>query len=331
MTVSADTVRIAIIREATAGVTPANPTFLNLRLTSESLSFTPETQLSNELNPARQLSDVLVAGGASGGDISYEVSSNLGFELLLEAVLGSAWATGRLVVGDALYTHTLEKRFSIDPDNVDPAAQYDLHRIVRALVDSMSLTFTPSGPATGTSTFLAGQYTRDDLDIPGATYTSAGNLPVMVGSGVLPIAFTIGGTTFDAWCLNNLVVNFKNNGRAIACLGHESADEVVLGRFECDITATIYANNETKQLMEAFLDNAEMIFEFTVADSLGNSYKFFFPRVRVSAATQVTPGTNQDVVMSVTMQALVDHIATPDTDTCVVVDRLHTSVTWPDA
>lgn len=330
MSVSADTTRLAIIRESTSGVTPANPAFQVLRITSESLNFTPETQNSAELNGSRQLTDVIVSGGASGGDCAFEVSSNLGFELLLESVLGSVWASDRLVVGELLYTHSIEKRWTIDAANLDPMAQYDFHRMVRALADAMSLTFTPGGPANGSVTFIGGTYTQDDQALAGATYASAGDLPVFVGSGVLPIAFTLGGVTYDAWCLNNLVLNLRNNGRAIACLGHESADEVVLGRFECEISATIYINNETKKLMQAFLDNEEMIFAFSAQDSLGNSYSFSFPRARVSAATQVTPGTGQDVVMTVTMQALVDRIATPDVDTCIVIDRVHVSPSWPD-
>ena len=41
---SADLLRLAIVREATPGVTPANPAFQLLRVTSESLAYTPETR-----------------------------------------------------------------------------------------------------------------------------------------------------------------------------------------------------------------------------------------------------------------------------------------------
>lgn len=324
MAVSADLLRLGIVREATPGVTPATPAFQLLRVTSESLAFSPETQLSNELNPNRQLTDVIVSGGQSGGDISFEVSSNPGFEMLLEGALGNAWATDMLDVGNILYTHTLEKRFTLDPST------FEHNRIVRALIDSMTLTFTPGGPATGSATILGGQYTRDTAAIAGATYITAGQLPVMVGSGVFPVTFNIEGTDYDAWCVSNLVVNFRNNGRAIACLGQESANEVVLGRFECEMTASIYINAETSALMDAFLDKTEMTFSFTVADALNNTYEFYFPRVRVSAATQVAAGTGQDVIMESTMQALIDTIAgPPDVNTCVRITRVHTTTPWP--
>ena len=128
---------------------------------------------------------------------------------------------------------------------------------------------------------------------------------MIVGAGVFPLTFTIDAVDYTAWCVSNLVVNFRNNGRAIACLGQESANEVVLGRFECEITASIYINKETRALMDAFLERTEMALTFTVTDALTNSYTFTFPRVRVSAATEVAAGTNQDVIMETTMQALV--------------------------
>ena len=137
-------------------------------------------------------------------------------------------------------------------------------------------------------------------DLTGATYVDAGQLPVIVGAGVLPVTFTVEGVDYEAWCVSNLVINFRNNGRAIACLGQEAANEVVLGRFECEITADIYLAHDTDVLMDAFLDRTEIMFNVVVADSLGNQYEFHFPRVRVSACTEVAGGTNQDVIMSIT-------------------------------
>lgn len=338
MAVSADLLRLAIVREATPGVTPANPAFQLLRVTSESLAYTPETQLSNELNPQRQISDVIVSGGSSGGDLGMEVSSNPGFEMLLEGALGNLWQGDELWVGNLLLTHTLEKRFTIDPTNVDPLKQYELNRFVREIVDQLTLTFTPGGPATGAATMLGGAMTRTESDLAGATYLDPGRLPVMVGSGVIPITFTIEGVDYTTWCVSNLVVTFRNNGRAIACLGQDAANEVVLGRFECEISADIYITADTSAVMDAFIDRSEIALSFEVHDSLGNAYTFDFPRVRVSAATEVASGTNQDVIMSVTMQALLDDVEIVpelpdvpfDAQTCVVIGRTHVTDPWPE-
>ena len=329
---SADLLRLGIVREATAGVTPASPAFQLQRVTSESLAYTPDTTLSNELNPDRQVTDVIVTGGQSGGDISYEISSNPGFEQLLEGCLAMPWAGDELWVGQQLLTHTIEKRFTFDEADPVVTQRYEFQRFVRGLIDSMALTFSPGGPATGNATILGGQMSRGDADLAGATYLEAGQLPVMVGAGVLPVTFTVEGVDYEAWCVSNLVINLRNNGRAILCLGQDAANQVVLGRFECEISADIYLAHDTDVLMDAFIERAEIGFAVTVADSLGNAYAFTFPRVRVSAATEVAGGTNQDVIMSVTMQALVDEITTvggPE-NSCVLITRTHVTTPWPD-
>ena len=130
-----------------------------------------------------------------------------------------------------------------------------------------------------------------------------------------------------------MTVTFRNNGRAIACLGQEGANEVVLGRFEAEISADIYFQAEARAVMDAFINRTEIEFSFDASDALGNIYRYTFTRVRISACAQPTPGTNQDVILSVTMQALVDvvGVAPDEVDTCVTIERVHASVPWPGA
>jgi hypothetical protein len=324
MTVLADLFRLAFVRETTPGVTPATPAYLVARITSEGLNYNPTTQLSNELNPDRQVTDVIVSGGSSGGDVSYEISRNPWFEEMMSAVLGNDWdetLADRLEVGPLLKTYTIEKRFTIDGG----IPEYDYHRIIEAAVDAMTLTFTPGGPNTGSVTILGGTYSRQDTEIVGSTYGDPGQKPVMIGSEVFPIKITIASVDYTGWCLSALTVNFKNNARAIECLGTVGAAEVVLGRFEAEVTAQIYVQSATKELMDAFLLGQEIAFEFTTADSLGNSYLFQFPRIRVASAQQVAGGTNTDVVLAATMQALVTTTgAIPTVESCVVITRAPT-------
>jgi hypothetical protein len=324
MTVSADLLRLAFVRETTPGVTPATPAFQVARITSEGLNYNPTTTLSNELNPNRQIADIIVAGGASGGDCGFEVSRNPWFEEMLSAALGNDWditLPDRLEVGPLLKTYTIEKRFTLDA----AAPAYDYHRIIRAGVDAMTLNFSPGAAASGNVTIVGSTYSRDDIEITGATYLPPGTKPIMVGSDVFPIEVTIGGTVHSGWCLSTLVVNFKNNARAIECLGTVGAAEIVLGRFEAEVTAQIYIQQATTELMDAFLLSQEIGFAFSVADSLGNTYAFDFPRIRVATAQQVAGGTNTDVVLAVTLQALVTTTgAAPTVDSCVVITRAPT-------
>jgi hypothetical protein len=136
--------------------------------------------------------------------------------------------------------------------------------------------------------------------------------------------FEINGTDYLAWCMSQVVVSFKNNGRAIDCLGTLGAAEIVLGRFECEITMQVYAGTDTYVIMDCFLANGELAFAFEALDSLGNSYWFEFDRCRIEKCTEVAGGTNQDVILAVTLEALVTATATPplpSVDSCVWILR----------
>jgi hypothetical protein len=311
MAVSADLTRVAVVRETTPGVTPATPAFIVARITSESLAFNPTTTLSNELNPARQVADVIVSGGSSGGDTGFEMSRNDWFEEMLSAALGNEWdatAPGRLEVGGILKTYTIEKDFTLQ---VEPTELHEYQRMVRAIVDTMTLTFSPTAANVGTVAFLGGTYSRDSVPVTDSTYSAPGTRPVMTGSEAMPVVMSIGGTDYLAWCMSQVVVTMKNNGRAIDCLGTLGAAEMVLGRFECEVTMQIYAALDTGVVMDAFLNATEIQFGIEATDSIGNSYWFEFDRCRIQTCTEVAGGTNQDVILAVALQALVGPTATP--------------------
>lgn len=331
--VSADTTRIAFCPETTAGVTPANPVWQIARITSEGLSFNPTTTLSAEFNAQRQVTDVIVSGGSSGGDMGFELSRNPWFEEMLAGVFGNEWGAtfpDRLEVGTKLKTYTIEKCFASCP-TADPP-EFDHHRVTRAMIDAMTLTFAPTAAGTGTVTILGGAYVRSLDEMAGATYQDPGLRPVMLGSDVIPVVFRIGGVNYTTWCISQIVVNYNNNGRAIECLGQVGASEMMLGRFECSITMTVYVSCDTHAIMDAFLAipiagqsyRTEVALGFETRDGFGNFYFFEFDRCRIQSATQVAGGTNQDVVLAITLQALMGPTATPplpSVQSCATVFR----------
>lgn len=343
--ISADTTRVVFVPETTAGVTPANPNMLVARITSEGITFNPSTTLSNEFNAQRQVTDVIVSGGSTGGDLGFELSRNPWFEEMLAGVFGNEWGAtfpDRLEVGVKLKTYTIEKTFAAcaevpadpgaDPPEPGRPAEFDYHRVVRAMIDAMTLTFTPAAAATGSITILGGTFTRSHDELAGATYEEPGLRPVILGADVIPVVFRIGGVDYTAWCLSQIVVNFNNNGRAIECLGTIGAAEMMLGRFECTVTMTVYASCDTHAILDAFLAipiagqsyRTEIAMAFRAQDGFGNFYFFEFDRCRIQAATQVAGGTNQDVVIALTLQALMGPTGTPPLPTvqsCATVYR----------
>lgn len=81
---------VRIVDEVSFGVTPANPSFQELRYTSSSLAYSPKTVVSEEIRSDRQISDVTLVGYETSGDIGTELSyGNL--DMLLRGALFNEW------------------------------------------------------------------------------------------------------------------------------------------------------------------------------------------------------------------------------------------------
>lgn len=71
---STNRVALAKVREATFGVTPPAPAFKSIRQTSSGLAASPQTEVSAEIRPDRQVTDLVLVGMQAGGDVGGEVS-----------------------------------------------------------------------------------------------------------------------------------------------------------------------------------------------------------------------------------------------------------------
>jgi hypothetical protein len=309
MIVPADTLRLAFGAEAgTPPVLPATPPFQLARITSETIALNAQTQNSAELNPSGQVSDSILTGANTTGDVNFEVSNNPWFEEMLSALLRDVWGTGmydgvaltpdQLIVGALLKTYTIEKRFSM------PGGVFDYHRFRNCAVANGSITITPGAPIVGKVTIAGGPLDEpDDAEIPGSVYTSAGEEPVMTAPLVTEL--TIDAGTVVARCLSQFVVNLNSNVRGIQCIGTLGEREKVLGRFEAAMTGTVYFASDDMLLHLLHQDTFPVTLKIT--DSLGAFYTFEFPRCKVTAAPVTAGGgTNSDVTVALAMSALFD-------------------------
>ena len=300
MPTSADSVRLAIVRETgVPPVTPATPVFIVTRMTGESLAFTPETTLSAELDPSGQVRDSILTGGASAGDVQFEVSNHAAFEEYLAAVFGNEWALNVLVPDTNLFLYTVEKTFQ----DIPAAGSDSYHRFGHSAFANLSVAITPGAPITGAATISGGEMTLATAIIAGATYPDPGTEAVLVPSDV-----TI---AMDAWaatsCFGTLTMTFNDNVRGIQCIGTLGTKEQVRGRFEVAISAEVYYSNDAP--IQALLDQDEFPVTVTIDDAAGvPAYTFEFPRCKLTAAPVVAGGTNTDVIAGLEMNALYDSV-----------------------
>jgi hypothetical protein len=92
MPTSADSLRLAISKEVSQGVLPADPVFDLFRNTGEGLSFEITSTISDEIsNVSRGVTDSILTGANVTGDINFELADFDAFELLLTSALASDW------------------------------------------------------------------------------------------------------------------------------------------------------------------------------------------------------------------------------------------------
>lgn len=327
MTVTADTVRLGIIRETTKGVVPTNPAFQSLRLTGESVAFTPNVVNSAELTPGRGVADSALVGATAAGDLSWELSKNAAFELLLAGMMASDWGdllgftsgqmpvgwdTTWIGVGKKIDTFSFLKEFDVNGDG----SLLSLQTFPDLMVNTFQLTITPNQIITGSFGVQSGTMTVREAEYTGQSFVAPGVNPVFTAPKVVTAEFrqldqvTPLGIGIGNHCFNNLVINLTNNIRAVECIGQLGAREYALGKCEVTLTAGIYFADDL--LLNMLIDQSEFSMLIKVADGLASpnnhSYEFWVPRAKLTAAGVTAGGTGQDVVAACSIACLVPSV-----------------------
>lgn len=314
-TTSADLSRLSFGKLGVGDVLPANPAMLVARFTSESLQFQPNVVASPELDPSGQVRDSILTGASSTGNVEFPLVRSPWFHEIMAAAFRNEWGTGvlgypdpanvgqfltrnlapnELIPGKLVKLYDVEKRFET-PD----VPSYQVYR--KAGVNSLSLSVSPNEMLTGSLSLIAGELDLYNADLAGATYPDPGQYTPLTAPNVTEV--NIGAMTAAA-CFSALTLSFGSNMRAIDCIGSYSAREKAIGRFEPMIEGTTYF--VSNDIIQALIDQDSFPVTIELGDGDGNLYKFFYPRCKFTNATSAIPGTNQDVMLPVSIRALYD-------------------------
>lgn len=102
---------LAIIKEVDWGVTPENPTFLEVGITSESLKSGIAFEKSEQLSSNPYTSDVILTGGEASGDINLEWYYGAEIDLLLETMVRGSFVSTELKAGREYKSLSIMKTF----------------------------------------------------------------------------------------------------------------------------------------------------------------------------------------------------------------------------
>jgi len=284
--------RLAYIPEVTYGVTPATPTFKNLRITGE--GFTPSIQYvsSNEIRADRNISDMTRVGQDAAGEINFELSYGT-FDDMLEGLMFNTWTSNVLKNGVAQKSFTFEKTFA--------AASNQFHRFPGSVVNTMSLSMQAKQIVTGSFGILSKTATSAQAILSGATYTAVNANPVINAANNFASLAVTGGGTVE---LMSLSLNMTNNLEQQPVLGSVASKGIRAGQFV--VTGQMEAYFASQELFELYLADTATDLTFSLGGTSSLKYTFFVPKIKMTSVDIKAGGNNQDVMATISFQAYFD-------------------------
>lgn len=260
-----------MITELSPGVTPATGAWDTLRLTSNTLSPTVNTQASDEITDSRISQGSVVSSADIQGDLVGELSYST-FDKLLEAAFYGTWAANVLTVGSTRRTFTVAKNFN-------DVSVYTLFKGMHVSV--FALDVPSDGKITATFTMAGLDYADGDTNTV-ATITPPTTTPFMSNLNVGSI--TVDGVSLEgSACVSALTVNLDNSLQAQRCIGSGKLGPGAQIATEAAITGTITLawSNRAWQIWKNTFSRKTIAVAFPITDSLGNRYNLSFPALEV--------------------------------------------------
>lgn len=285
-----------LIPETTPGVTPTTGAWDTLRLTSNTLSPTVNTQVSDEITDSRISQGSVVSSADIQGDLVGELSYG-SFDKLLEAAFYGTWTGDVLTVGSTRRTFTVAKNFN--DVNV-----YTLFKGMHASV--FALDIPSDGKITATFTMAGLDYADGDTNTV-ATITPPTTTPFMSNLNVGTIM--VDGQSLEGLaCVSALTVNLDNSLQAQRCIGTSKLGPGAQIATEAAITGTITMawSNRAWQIWKNTFSRKTIAVEFPITDSLGNRYVLLFPAMEVDG--DLPNGGKRDLI-EVTLNWTVSKLA----------------------
>lgn len=260
-----------LISETTPGLTPDTGAWDTLRLTSNTLSPTVNTQVSDEITESRISQGSVASSADIQGDLVGELSYG-SFDKLLEAAFYGTWTGDVLTVGDTRRTFTIAKNFN-------DVSVYTLFRGMHASV--FALDIPSDGKITATFTMAGLDYDDGDTSTV-SSINPPTDSPFMSNLNVGTI--TVDGQSLEGVaCVSALTINLDNSLQAQRCIGNSKLGPGAQIATEAAITGTVTLawSNRAWQIWKNTFTRKTIALEFPITDSLGNRYDLAFPAIEV--------------------------------------------------
>jgi len=245
------------------------------------------TDVSTETPGAGQ-SRVYLAHGSTGAAASFTS----------EVFAAGTTLKGRVMRnGTTLKSYSLEKAFN-------DIGIYEQFRGCR--VADMDIALETESILTGGFSFMGKSMTITSTAVASATVAASSN-PKMNASGNVARIFE-GSDAVTTVTFKSLTMKVNCNTRGQAKIGSDALAGIATGVTE--ITGTVQAYFEDKTLVDKYLDATYTSLRFQAEDDNGKAYIFTIPRVKYTNSQELTPGSNNDIMVELDWGAVVDSTGT---------------------
>jgi len=273
-----------LIPEVTPGITPTTGDWDTLRLTSNTLSPTVNTQVSDEITESRISQGSVVSSTDIQGDLVGELSYST-FDKLLEAAFYGTWDDDVLTVGSTRRTFTVAKNFN----------DVNVYALFKGMhVSVFALDIPSDGKITATFTMAGLDYADGDTNTV-APINPPTTTPFMSNQNVGSI--TVDGQSLEGQaCVSALTVNLDNSLQAQRCIGNGKLGPGAQIATEAAITGSITLawSPLAWQIWKNTFTRKTVAVEFPIIDSLGNRYDLSFPALEVDG--DLPSGGKRDLI-----------------------------------
>lgn len=273
------------IAEVTPGTTPGSGTWKTARLTSNTLSPTPTTQVSDEIVDTRLSQGSVTTGLTIAGDLVGEMSFGT-FDDWLEALFYGAWSNDVLTIGATRKTFSVQKAFT-------DVNTFHLFKGVHAATGSIDV------PEEGKITLTIGAQCLDYAD---ATTTFVAGVPDAATDTPFMSSLAVGDIKVDeaslagSACVTAMTIAIDNTVQLQRCLGSGKMGPGAIIETEAAITGTITLawSQAAYNIWKEQIKRTKFEVEFPITDSLGNAYTLNFPSVEMDGP--LPSGGKRDII-----------------------------------
>ena len=281
-----------LIPEATYGTTPATPALLTVRHTGCSLGTDKDSMQSEELRADRQIADFRMGQNKVGGGVDVEVSTDVQFTTLLEALLGGTWTANVLKAGVTRRWFSMLRKFG--------DAGFDKPYLLFTGVEIASAEFkiTPDKIATASFDTVAKTMTVSATAPTGATFpaTAVAASPMDAFTGTIKEGGSVIGVVSD--------LSFKLDNGVDRRFVIGSKDTILPQIGRSNVTGSMTAYFESAAMLEKFLNETQSSLEFTLTAG-AKTLTFLLPAIKYTGGKPDVSGEGS-ITLQMPFQAVYD-------------------------